>query len=118
QEQYDNVEGFEILKGDNLYSRSVVGNGILFDMYKYEDKGADIYYSNFPYNGLGDDLFHREMASDNNIKHPFNSRGNNKFTFISPDLLHTRTTLPNELSIQGYLRGHSNSTFVELEDHA
>src|SRR5690606_6567423 len=44
QEQYDNIIGFEILRGDDTYSRSVVGSGLLFDMYEYEKDNDKILY--------------------------------------------------------------------------
>lgn len=119
KEQKDNVVGFEILRGDNTYSKSVVASGLMFDMYKYEKDKKEIYYSNFPYNDLGDDLYHFESnKSSDLIKHPFDGKKNNKFTFISPDLLHTKTTLPFEVNIPGFLRGFSENTFTKLEDHA
>lgn len=119
KQQREDVVGFEILRGDNTYSKSVVSSGIMFDMYKYNKDNKDIYYSNFPYNDLGDDLFHYEsLKSSNLIKHPFNGRKNNKFTFISPDLLHTKTTLPFELNVSGFLKGNADSTFTELDGHA
>lgn len=118
EKQHKAIVGFEILKGDMLYSQSVVANGLLFDTYKYTKEGKDVYYSNFPYNALGEDSFHRYVENDNLIKHPFNSKGNNKFTFISPDLLHTKTTLPTEMAIHGFARGASTNTVTELDEHA
>lgn len=118
QDQSDNVYGYEILRGDNTYSRSVVANGLAFDMYKYQKNDKDYLYSNFPYNDLGDDQYHTENRGGDLIKHPYNGQGNNKYTFISPDLLYTRTQLPTEITVQGYLRGNSNSSFTELNEHS
>lgn len=118
QEQYDNITGFEILRGDDTYSRSVVGSGLLFDMYEYEKDNDKILYSNFPHNDLGDDLFHYQEKTNSLIPHPYNALKNNRFSFISPDLLHTGTTLPSEMYVQGFLRGHSSLRFTEMEDHA
>lgn len=118
QEQFDNVIGFEILRGDDTYSRSVVGNGILFDMYEYEADNKKTLYPNYPYNDLGDDLYHFKPNTTTAINHPYNGERNNRFTLISPDLLYTGTNLPNEVYVQGFLRGKADNRFSQLNDHA
>lgn len=118
QKEADNVFGFEILRGDNTYSKSVISNGLMFDMYQYDRDDKQYLYSNFPYNDLGGDLYHKPNRSASNvIQHPYQGEKNNKFTYISPDLLHTKTQLGTEISIQGYLKGTAKSNFTELEDH-
>lgn len=118
QEQSDNVYGFEILRGDNTYSKSVISNGLLFDMYQYEKDDKQYLYSNYPYNDLGADQYNKPSKGANSIiQHPYQSEKNNKFTYISPDLLYTKTQLGTEISIQGYLKGTANSNFTALEDH-
>lgn len=118
QKESDNVFGFEILRGDNTYSKSVISNGLMFDMYQYDKDDKQYIYPNFPYNDLGDDLYHKPNRGSNTvIQHPYQGERNNKFTYISPDLLYTKTQLGTEISIQGYLKGTAKSNFTELEDH-
>lgn len=118
KKQADNVYGFEILRGDNTYSKSVISNGLIFDMYKYEKDDKEYLYSNFPYNDLGDDQYNTpNRGASRGIQHPYQSEKNNSFTYISPDLLHTKTQLGTEISIQGYIKGTANSNFTTLEDH-
>jgi len=118
QKESDNIYGFEILRGDNTYSKSVISNGIAFDMYKYNKDEKEYLYSNFPYNDLGGDLYHKpDRNSTGGIQHPYDSERNNKYTYISPDLLHTKTQLGTEISIQGFVKGTAKSSFTELEDH-
>lgn len=123
QEQYDNIEGFEILIGDRTLNKSVIAKGLLYDMYKYQEgrSNEDVYFPNFPYNDLGEDPYH--YVSKNNetlINHPFNREGNNRFTFHSPDV-HFRTpniSVGNEMVIEGFQRGYSRGKFSQVEDHS
>lgn len=118
QEQYDNVYGFELLRGDNTVSKSVIANGLAFDMYKYQRNSKEYLYANYPYNDLGKDLFHvTTNKGKQNIPHPFNSNGNNRFFIIAPDILKNRTVQPTEITLSGYFNGSSTSTFTELDEH-
>ena len=117
-QQRDSIEAFEIVRGDNSFSKSVVGSGIGFDLYKYNKNEQDYYYSNYPFNTLGQDAMHYSNSSRTQyIKHPFNSNSNNKFTIISPDLLNNKPQIPSEVSLSGYQIGHSTTRFQEVEDH-
>ncbi len=117
--QLSSIEGYEILKGDNSIHKSVIANGLGYDMYKYEQKGKDYFYANYPHNDLGEDMLHY-VSSDNKtlIQHPFKSNlGNNKFSFLSPDLFLNRITIPTEAVLSGYQVGTSTTTFQDVEDH-
>lgn len=118
EEQLANVEGYEILKGDNSIHKSVIANGLGYDMYKYEQKGKDYFYANYPHNDLGKDPLHY-VSKDNKtlIQHPFGGTSNNKFSFLSPDVFLNRITIPTEAVLSGYQTGTSMTTFQDVEDH-
>lgn len=120
QEQRDLVNGFEIYRGDRRLNKSVIGAGLGFDMYKYEDDfGKESYFSNFPYNQLG---YNKYLYTDGNrsnyINHPFNSEKNNKFTFSSPDYSFNKPDLPTELRIEGYQMGTTEGLFDDVQDYS
>jgi len=118
QEQYDNIESFEILRGDNTVHKSIIASGLGYDMYQYFNKGNKYLYSNYPHNDLGADVLHCTDSSRTSlITHPYGSKKNNYFSFISPDLLLTKPTIPNEVILSGYQLGNSITKFVEVEDH-
>lgn len=116
--QLSNIEGYEILKGDNSIHKSIIANGLAYDMYKYEQKGKDYFYANYPHNDLGKDLLHY-VSKDNKtlIQHPFGGTSNNKYSFLSPDLFLNRITIPTEMVLSGYQVGTSTTTFQDVEDH-
>lgn len=116
--QLSEVVGYEILKGDNSIHKSIIANGLGYDMYKYQQKGKDYYYANYPHNDLGQDFLHY-VSNENKtlIQHPFGSTGNNKFSFLSPDLFLTRVAIPTEAVLSGYQVGTSTTTFQDVEDH-
>ena len=117
-QQRDSIEAFEIVRGDNSFSKSIVANGIGFDLYKYNKNKQEYYYSNYPFNTLGEDSMHYSSSSRTQyVKHPFDSDSNNKFTIISPDLLNKRPQIPSEVSLSGYQIGFSTTRFQEVEDH-
>ncbi len=119
QKQLDNIDGYEILRGDNTVHKSVIANGLGFDMYNYEkEDGEKWWYPNFPFNDLGDDKFHTsDSARKNLIKHPYNGDGNYLYSFLSPDIFLTKPALPTEVSLSGYQFGNAVQNIVDVKDH-
>ena len=118
QEQHDNIEGYEILRGDNTVHKSVIANGIASDMYKYtKSNKEDWWYANFPFNDLGDDKFHVTDDRKKLIPHPFGGERNHLFSFLSPDLYLNKPSLPTEVVLQGFQKGSANQTVVNVEEH-
>lgn len=119
QKEFDSIEGYEILRGDNTVHKSVIANGLGFDMYKYEKEDKqEWWYSNFPFNDLGDDKFHTSDAGRNNlIKHPNNGNSNHLYTFLSPDVFLTKPSLPSEVLLTGFQLGNANQSIVDIKDH-
>ena len=116
QKEYDNIESYEVLRGDNVGNKSIVGSGLAYDMYKYTENGKDVHYANFPHNTLGADNFHEQSGSS--IDHPYNSEGNTKYSVISPDILYNQLQIPTEITMQGYQLGNARNYFNEVEEHS
>lgn len=119
KKQKENIQGFEILRGDNSVSKSVIANGIAFDMYNYEKEGDKIHFSNFPFNDLGRNKYlTTQRFGDILVNHPYNSDENFLYSFISPDIFLNKPQLPTEAVIQGYLVGASKQQFVTSDEHS
>ena len=117
-EERSNIDSYEIYRGDRSISKSIIAKGLLYDMYKYNEDSDDVYYSNYPYNDLGDDFLNYSSTDRNDvIHHPFNGDKNNKFTFHSPDIHFNKPSLPNEMYIEGYQFGKSEGIFSNVKDH-
>ncbi len=116
--QLSEIEGYEILKGDNSIHKSIIANGLGYDMYKYEQKGKEYFYANYPHNDLGQDPLHY-VSNENRtlIQHPFDGKKNNKLSFLSPDLFLNRVAIPTEAVLSGFQVGSSITTFQDVEDH-
>ena len=119
QKEYDNIEGYEILRGDNSISKSVIASGLGYDMYNYEKEDREKWwYANFPFNDLGKDKFHTTTKERTElIAHPYNSQGNHMYSFLSPDLFLTKPVLPTELSLSGYQFGSASQSIEKVEEH-
>jgi hypothetical protein len=64
QKQADSIVGFEIVRRDRAFSRSVVAEGLGYDMFNYDDEATSaddlltkVWFSNFPYNDLSPNKF-------------------------------------------------------------
>ena len=117
-DQRQRIVGYEIYRGDRTLEKSVLAKGLLYDMYKYPRKGKDEYFSNFPFNSLGENTLAYETTDRNNfIQHPFNSDGNNRFTFHSPENHFTSISGVGEVKVESYQFGASRGFFSDVEDH-
>lgn len=118
KEQFDNIDGYEILRGDNTVHKSVIANGIASDMYKYtKSNNEDWWYPNFPFNDLGQDKFHVTEDRKRLIQHPFGGERNHLFSFLSPDLYLNKPSLPTEVVLQGFQKGSASQEVVNVEEH-
>jgi hypothetical protein len=121
QEQRDSIEGYEIFRGDRSVDKSIVANGYLYDMFRYNE-GADaeeVYYANYPYNDLSEDQLHYSDDSRNNFIQPPYSGGtrNFKYTFHSPEIHFAKPDLPSEILVNGVSFGCSSGKFLRVLDH-
>lgn len=119
QEQRDMVDGFELYRGDRRLNKSVLGTGLGFDMYKYnDDNNRESWFPNFPYNTLGENsLIYADNGRSSFIQHPYGSDGNNMFSFCSPDYYFAKPEIGTELRIEGYQYGLAEGIYTEVEDY-
>lgn len=118
QEEKDNIQGFELLRGDRSAEKSVAAKGITYDLYEYKKNNKDISYANYPFNSLGDDILHYEDSSRSNfIQHPYNSNENHKWTFSSPETDYNQLTIPPIMKVEGFAKGFSVGNFDLVEGH-
>lgn len=117
KKQLNNIQGYEILRGDNSIHKSVIANGIASDIYKYTKKDQPIYYANFPFNDLGENKFCLDFDGKP-IQHPYGGNYNHLFSFISPDIFLTKPSIPSEVTLQGYLFGSANAEFTQVDKHS
>lgn len=104
---------YEIFRADRRTDKSIIAKGLLFDMYQYsEESGDPSYYSNYPLNSLGVDVY------NGGVSHPQGSLGNTLFTFHSPDTSFEKPTLPREIAIEGYQFGKAAHYFDEVSGHS
>lgn len=119
-EERSKIAKYEIFRGDRTLSKSIIAKGLLFDTYKYNESGRDVYYPNYPYNSLGKDALHYTNNSRNIlIDHPFSSLKNNRYTFHSPDthFYKPSTNSFTEICIDGYQYGSSLGKFDKVDGH-
>jgi hypothetical protein len=117
KKQKNSIVSYEILKGDNSIHKSVIANGLGFDMYNYT-KGSDvIHYANFPFNDLGRNKFSTTTLNGDLIDHPYGSNKNHMFSFLSPDVFLTKPSIPTEVTLQGYIFGNSETSFADVDKH-
>ena len=108
QDQRDNIVNYKIYRADSTLDRSVVASGLVYNTKSYTVEGEEINYFNYPFNSLGIDKYF-----PNNTDGIFD-----KMQAISPEFDYFKPSLPNEMSIQGYMFGKSNSRVLPVEDHA
>lgn len=108
QEQRDDILDYKIYRSDLTLDRSVVASGLVFNSKKYNVDGEDINYFNYPFNSLGRDKYFPN-STDNDF---------NNIQAISPEFDYFSPSLPNEMSLQGFMFGSSNSRVLPVEEHA
>lgn len=106
----ESIVGYEIVRGDISFDRSVIASGLAYDMRDYKEKSDTLYYSNYPYNSYSADKM-------NNTTNPYIGIYNSNYTFHSPDTDYFRPSLPTEMTVQGYMFGKSKGYFDEVEGH-
>lgn len=118
EEEREEIKGYEILRGERDAEKSVVARGITFDLYKYIEKRRDIYYPNYPFNSLGDDIMHYDDDRKDFIKHPYNSQRNTNWTFHSPDTdYRSQNSSSSYMVVDGYLYGQSEANIDIVREH-
>lgn len=94
QEQKDDIVGFKVIRGDrSAGNKSIKAKGHFTNVGKYTYEEQDYYFSNYPYNSLGEDpLFAKSEVKAGTgfdfarVSKPFeDNNGKDQFTFHSPD---------------------------------
>jgi hypothetical protein len=106
--QREEIVDYKIYRSDSTLDRSVVGSGVVFNSKKYTVDGEDISYFNYPFNSLGKDKYFPDNEDE-----PFD-----KMQVISPEFDYFKPSLPNEMSLQGYMFGKSNTRVLPVDEHA
>lgn len=128
QSQKEDIVGFKVVRGDRTSGNSsIVAKGHFTNVGKYEEEENTYYFSNYPYNDLGDDpLFARNKISPGvgysppNTLRPFENNPLNRLTFHSPD---THFSQPFGVD-SGYVKleavdyGKSRTHFVKIDNNA
>lgn len=118
REQRDSIVYFKINRGYRGVNKTVLSKGVLSDMIKYTDlDGKENYYSNFPFNSLNS----KELLKNTNnstITHQHNKKGNNRFSFISPEIMMGESLKPTEVKVDGYVYGKAFRQADEVLEHA
>ena len=90
KEQRESITDYELLRGDRTTHRSILLKGIANDMYidtTNTSSNQTTLFRNFPYNTLGDNAFlWQDESRKKLISHPFDSKGNNRLSVISPEI--------------------------------
>ena len=108
QEERDSIINYKIHRSDSTLDRSVVASGLVFNTKSYSVDGEDINYFNYPFNSLGNDKYF-----------PANQDGLfDKMQVISPEFDYFKPSSPNEMSLQGFMFGKSNTRVLPVDDHA
>lgn len=131
--------GFRILRGNRAGNQSIIGKGLLYDVWNYVDNttqaGLQVLYPNYPYNDFNQDIFlsrlplknadQAELANKPYITtfsqlHPYRSQDykNNKYTFHSPNTHFNRPSLGTELKLECEQFGFSYGSYNKVNKHA
>lgn len=112
KKQKEDIVSYKIYRSDIGLDRSVEASGLLFNTKVYNDENGDkVEYSNVPFNTLGGDKFF--VDNTDNEDYSFN-----KATIHSPELDYYKINIPTEMSISTYMKGRSNTTITEVENHS
>lgn len=116
QEEHDSITYYEVFRGDRSLNKTVLYKGIANDMYK-DPTDKNTYFRNFPYNALGDNQFLLDNRKKE-IRHPYNSTKNNRFSLIAPEVYLRKFNPGTEVSIEGYMYGNSVGGFKQVDEHS
>lgn len=137
EEEKQTICGYRILRGDRNGNQSIIGKGLLYDVWSYRDNsqtiGNNVLYPNYPYNDLNTDIFlartpllNSTMADLDSVtgalsqKHPYANTGfvNDKYTFHSPETHFNNPSLGTEVKLECEQYGFSQGSYNKVLQHS
>lgn len=131
QDELNSICGYRIWRSDRRGEESIIGKGLLYDVWQYKDNafntGNQILFSNFPYNDNTPNIYlnNRKINNTNDInpnnlvKHPDPVNfTNTMYVFESPNLSFNNPGLGIELKIESEHYGLSRGTFQDVKNNA
>ena len=128
-DELNSICGYRIWRSDRRGNESILGKGLLYDVWSYKDNafnsGQDILFSNFPYNDNSPNIFInkrkiRNQYDANNLDlltHPNKDYSNTQYTFDAPNLLFNNPGLGTELKLESELYGISNGSYQDIKNN-
>jgi len=126
----ENIVGYEILRGSREGNKSILAKGIFRNMRRYNldpeagsPQTVQGYYPNFPYNDLGEDMYHSLIPTSGCISPGPSLPGpdiakSTHFTFHSPELMFGKPFLNAYYAkLYGTVSGQSIGHFIKSEEH-
>lgn len=129
QEQFDSIEGYEIVRGNRVGQETVIARGLMYDVWNYERDNNTYFYPNYPLNDLRDDTTlvsygDKKVTIGNTeiilrgLPSNLKFKPSNKYTFHSPDTHFSAPTIGNVLKIDTEEYGKSRGFFNKCENQA
>ncbi len=117
------ITGYKIVRGNRAGNKSILGKGLLYDMWKYNEfewvngtfSNIPSFYKSYPFNDLRPDPFLTKGGSD--FVHPFGGSGNNRFAFVSPETTFNGPTIGQEVKFEAVNWGDSLGKFYQVRNH-
>ncbi len=108
KEKRESIIDYKIYRADSTLSKSIVGSGLVFNTKSYVKNNEKISYFNYPFNSLGKDKYFSENKDEdfNNIQ------------VVSPEFDYFKPSLPDEMTLQGFIFGKSNSRILPVDEHS
>lgn len=129
-EEQQQICGYRIYRGNRRGNESIIGKGLLRDVWNYKDNiyntGNKILFPNFPFNDLRDNEFIYQkkintVANLNQVglQHPYSGDNykNDKYVFDAPNLSFNNPGLGTELKLECEQFGTSVGSYNELKNN-
>ena len=133
-EERTSITGYKIVRGNRVGNKSIIGKGLLYDMWKYNKynysdgstSAQSTYYPSYPFNDLRNDyyltqgapLFYEGSPTKSPFRHPESGIRNTKFSFLSPETTFNAPTIGDELKFEAVAYGDAKGNFYTAKDHA
>jgi hypothetical protein len=122
----EDIVGYRIVRGDSTNNKTVLANGLIFNMGQYDNPSAPeetekVYYANYPYNDLRKDPFLSATPVKGGYKQvgrtPLGTFSNKLFTFHSPTTSFNNIPLGGEFKIYTEEIASVTGKFQDVHKH-